>query len=129
MTTRKVYEELASLIQAVDNCVKSNNIEWRDRHTERIEQIVKNHMPSGAGVDSGTTFDFDRSTSEKLVLQTGYHHMNENGMYNGWTGHMVTVRPSLASGFVLSISGRNRNDIKDYLGEMFDSALRDEVKK
>ena len=51
--------------------------------------------------------------------------MNENGFYDGWTDHTLTVRPSLVHGIELEISGRNRNDIKEYLHETFHSALFD----
>ena len=51
----------------------------------------------------------------------------ETGMYDGWTEHTVTVRPSLQFGFRLSISGRNRNGIKDYIAEVFGEILNTEV--
>jgi hypothetical protein len=37
--------------------------------------------------------------------------------------------PSLAFGFNLSVGGRDRNDIKEYIGEAFDGVLRCEVKE
>jgi len=53
--------------------------------------------------------------------------MNENGYYDGWTAHTVTVTPSLARAFNLRISGRNRNDIKEMMYQDFDYALRVDV--
>jgi hypothetical protein len=44
--------------------------------------------------------------------------MNEGGMYDAWTEHTIRVRPSLSSGFTLTISGRDRNEIKEYLHEL-----------
>ena len=49
--------------------------------------------------------------------------MNDVGYYDGWTSHRVTVQASLAHGFVISVSGKNRNGIKDYISEVFDAML------
>lgn len=124
----KLYRELASLVQARLNCEETGNREWFQKHEERIEELVKNYMPSGSGFDCGTKIDLDKSTLEKLVFYTDFHHMNEVGCYDGWTEHCITVRPSLAFGFTLTISGRNRNEIKDYIHQVFDCALDEEVK-
>lgn len=126
-TKRPLYRELASLVEARLNCEKSGNAEWFDRHTESIEELCRQYLPHGSGFDSGTKLDFDRSNGEKLVFTTAYHHMNEAGMYDGWTAHVVTVRSSLFHGFTLSISGRDRNEIKEYINDMFYTALTEEI--
>ena len=123
---QKVYQKTASLIVARENCAKNGNDEWFDVHSEKLDEIAKNHLPSGSGVDSGTQVDLDRSTGKKIVLHTSYHHMNDGGMYDGWTDHTITVTPSFLD-FDLKISGRNRNDIKDYLGDLFYHALMEEI--
>lgn len=125
-----VYKQLASSCQARLTCL-ANEVrtgkqhEWTNKHKDTINYIVKNFMPSGSGIDNGTKFDFDSSNGDKLVFTFGYHHMNENGYYDGWTEHTLTVRPSLQFGFTCSISGRNKNDIKDYLYETYQCALSD----
>ena len=124
----KLYRELASLVRARLNCEETGNREWFQKYEERIEELVKNYMPSGSGFDCGTKIDLDKSTPEKLVFYTDFHHMNEVGYYDGWTEHRITVRPSLAFGFTLTISGRNRNEIKDYIHQAFDCALNEEIK-
>ena len=123
----KLYRKLASLVQAHINCEISGNKEWFEKHEARIEELVKNYMPSGSGFDCGTKIDLDKSTPEKLVFYTDFHHMNEVGYYDGWTEHRITVRPSLAFGFTLTISGKNRNEIKDYIHQAFDCALNEEI--
>lgn len=86
-------------------------------------------MPSGSGIDCGTRLDIAASTPEKLVFKTAYHHMNSGGFYDGWTQHRIIVKPSLGFGLRISISGPDRNDVKDYLHECFDQALRAEVEE
>lgn len=127
MAQNKLYSVLASLIQARANCAKSGNAEWLAKHTDHAEQIVRDFLPSGSGWDNGTTLDIERSTSNRLVFTGSYHHMDESGGYDGWTDHTITVSPDLSSGFTLSISGRNRNEIKDYLSDLFHGALSEQI--
>lgn len=121
-----IAQTLASLLMAIDNCQRTGN-DYGRIHAENLETIVRNFLPSGSGWDNGTTLDRERSTPEKLVLVGAFHHMNEGGYYDGWTVHMVTVRPSLAFGLTVTVSGQNRNGIKDYLAEMFRHAVTREI--
>jgi hypothetical protein len=117
---------MASLVMARKACIDTDKAEWRERHEERLLKLVRDHLPSGGGFDAGTKIDLDKSNGDKLVFTTSFHHMDENGMYDGWTEHTVTVLPSLAFCFHLSVSGRDRNFIKEYIGQSFQSALDDE---
>ena len=121
--TKPAYQRIASALQAMVNCKRAGNDEWVARHHETIEHIVREYFPSGSGVDSGTTFDFHASKPNRLVFLTAFHHMNDGGMYDGWTEHSVVVTADLVTEFYLKITGRDRNDIKDYLGEIFSEAL------
>ena len=122
----KLYEVIASTLTARQNCIKSGNAEWLEKHTATLRDL-ESFLPSGSGVDSGSRISEDESTGDKIVIDLGYHHMNDGGMYDGWTEHRVTVRPSLAFGIVLSIGGRNRNDIKECLHEITSNALSQEM--
>ena len=119
----KVYEALARAIVARLNCIASSNAEWQERWEDKAHCIVRDYLPSGSGVDSGTKLDLDACKPERIVLQTSFHHMAGNGFYDGWTDHTVTVTPSFVGGFDVKVSGRNRNDIKDYLGELYHDCL------
>lgn len=113
-----LYSQIAKLLQARVNCQASGNAEWLGRHTAEALELVKEFAPSGSGFDSGTMLDLTASNPEKLVFHTSFHHMNENG-YTHWTEHTVTVRPSLAFGILIRVSGRNYNDIKSYIHDAF----------
>lgn len=126
LTPTPLYRELSSVLSAIDNCRKSGNNSWLDRHESTIKTLV-DFLPSGSGIDNGVTLDRDASTPEKLVFTFGFHHMNDTGMYDGWTQHTLTVKPSLQFGIDIRISGRDRNQIKDYLYEIFQNALTDTV--
>lgn len=119
----KLYIHIAHTLLAMRNCEASGNLEWFSKHREDLRAV---NLPSGSGFDNGSELD-PKSTPEKLVFTTSFHHMNENGMYDGWTDHTVTVRPSLVFGFLITVGGKNRNDIKAYVAEMFECALNSEV--
>jgi len=118
--------EIGAALQARINCEASGNKDWLDKHTERIERIVADHFPTGSGFDSGTTFNFEASQPDKLVFNTSFHHMQE-GMYDGWTDHAVTIWPSFALGIEIKISGKDRNGIKDYIADAFHTAAMAEI--
>jgi hypothetical protein len=122
-----LFRQLARSLAAMNNCRKNGNLDWIDKHERNIEELVYQFMPRGSGVDNGTKFNFEKSTPEKLVFDFGYHHMDEHGFYDGWTEHTLTVRPSLQFGVDLKISGRNRNEIKDYLHDLFHHAISIQV--
>lgn len=119
-----LFRALARALQAHATCQRTGNAEWERKHMGEAKRLVREHLPHGAGFDSGTELDDMESTSERLVFRTAFHHMNEGGFYDGWTEHKVIVRPSLAFDFTLTVGGRDRNGIKEYVVDCFDVALR-----
>ena len=123
----KLYAAMAGLILARENCERFGKHEWKGRHTERLLRLVKNYMPSGSGLDTGTEIDMDKSEANKLVFNFSFHHMDEHGGYDGWTEHYALVKPSLYCGIRVIIGGRDRNQIKEYLHEVYETALHTEI--
>jgi len=126
MTT--VINRIATLVVARQNCLASGNDEWLERHTVGLERIVREHLPSGSGFDAGTSIDKVRSRRDRIVFRTSFHHMDENGHYDGWTEHDVVVTPAF-DGFDLRVTGRDRNGIKDYIGDVFHEALSADIRE
>ena len=137
----KIYEKIAHIVAAIRNCEKSNNKVWLEKWVLQLGQLMK-QAPSGSGIDCGTKIRMEpnvtnskhsrcynhislASTGERLIFDTSYHHMDDVGYYDGWTEHTITVTGSLTSGFKLAISGRDRNDIKEYLHEVYSFWLDD----
>lgn len=110
-------QKLASTLQAYKNCIASNNTEWKAKHMDTIETMCKD-LPIGSGIDSGTQFDHENSNPAKLIFNTSFHHMDNSGGYDGWSEHKVIITPSFGS-FEMNITGKNRNDIKEYLSQVF----------
>lgn len=141
----KLYREIASTLDAYLRCAETLNEEshkpgsvhptmlelrkeWHAKHAERIYDLVREHMPRGSGVDEGVKIDLWAMTNpERLVFSLSYHHMNGHGFYDGWSDHSVIVKPSLIHEIDVRITGQNRNDIKEYLTELFTNALMKEV--
>lgn len=122
MQSQPLYRAIAAAIAARNNCIKAWNAEGVDKWENRLTNLT-DLLPQGSGFDNGTTIDLDESRSERLVLFTSFHHMDENGFYDGWTDHRITIVPSLQFDFNIRIGGRNRNDIKEHMYEVFRVAL------
>ena len=116
MNKKPLYKAIANTLQAYQKCIESDNKEWQDKHESRLEFLTYNYMPSGSGIDAGITLDMESSKEDKLIFNLSYHHMNDHGYYDGWTDHKLIVTPSLTSDFNLRITGKNRNDVKDFHG-------------
>lgn len=123
---KPLYQAIASALSTIERCkspsANSSQQSWVERHEERLDAMLK-LLPSGSGIDSGTKLLEHECKSNKLVFQADYHHMNDVGMYDGWTQHKVIITPSLEYGYVIRITGRDRNAIKNYLHDVFDNAM------
>lgn len=123
---RPLYQIIAHLLKASENCNKDGNREWAGRHHAKITELVREHMPSGSGVADGCRLALLESTPERLVFKTEFNHMDTNGYYTGCTYHVITVKPSLVHGIIITVSGRNTNDIKAYISELLYAVLKKE---
>lgn len=127
----KFFIAIASAIAAKNACEERGNFEMSREWDDYISDAIKLHAPSGSGFDRGTTLNTDASAiggrkPQRLVFDTAFHHMTEHGMYDGWTEHQVWVYPWF-DGFDIRITGRNRNDIKDYIGDVFHALSQNNV--
>lgn len=122
----KLYKLIAQAVAARINCLTNDQTDVVKNWEQTLENYEQ-HLPSGSGFDAGTQLDLARSTPDKLVLTTDYHHMNEVGYYDGWTSHTVIVTPSLQFDFTLAITGKNKNDIKEYIADTFNLILSSEI--
>lgn len=122
----QLYQRMASVVDARLRCIERGNVQWITRHGEVIEKLCE-ELPTGSGFDSGAQIDLEKSTGERLVFYTSFHHMDEVGGYDGWTDHSVIVTPSLILGISIRVTGKDRNDIKDYIGEAFEQDLTKEI--
>jgi hypothetical protein len=121
----KLYEQLAVLTKAIENCKKYNNIEWLERHEEKLARLIKENLPSGSGYDNGTTLEL--ITDNRMIFKTSFHHMSEHGFYTQWSEHKVMVSASFIGGIDVRVGGKDVNGIKHYIATDFYNVLTREV--
>lgn len=123
MQTKTLAAWISGTSDWAERAENNLNAQWGDIARSRLAQLV-DLLPSGSGIDSGTKLVSASDT--KIVLECSFHHMNDSGYYDGWTEHRITIRPTF-DGMDVSISGRNRNDIKEYLHEVYSLALSERI--
>jgi hypothetical protein len=124
MKKQTLISFISQAITAYKNCEKSGNTEWKQKWENNIARCEM-FLPSGAGIDSGTQIDIESSKDNCLVLNFSFHFMNEVGMYDGWETYKAKITPTFA-GIDVKVIGKNRNDIKEYLGDTMRDYLETE---
>lgn len=126
---RKRYRVLSSLIDARDRCEKLGNIEWFEKHNEKINDILDS-IPHGSGINFDWFFDLE---PEKFIFWNKFDCMDENGCYDIVIPFKVIVKPSLQFGIDINIKGNfsakngKYSDIADYIYQVFDFWLKEEI--
>jgi len=108
----KVYQQIASKIQAIANCEKSNNVEWFNRHTGDLSRLEKEYFPHGSGFDSIVGTIIEKSSRDKLYIFFNWHCMNDGGYYDGWLNLDLIVTPAF-HGFDLKIKWYTKSNDND----------------
>jgi len=106
---KPMYEYLAQWIDAYHRSVERGATDWVENHRATIEAAIDATAPYDL------KFDFDESNGEKLLMWMEYHHMNEQGMWDGWESYSIRVKGSLQFGTDIYIGGRDRHDVKEML--------------
>ena len=119
----KFYVEFAQAVRTYKAAGSTDMLEGAYKLLSKLSQS----LPSGSGLDRNPRLYIDQSREDRLIFQADFHHMNDVGFYDGWTNHNVIVTPSLAFGFNIRVTGRNRNDIKDHIETVFYDFLMQEV--
>jgi hypothetical protein len=122
-----LYKVIANALIARRNCREAGNHEWAERWQERLGQLDK-LLPSGSGFDNGSVVVKVESDERKIVIETSFHHMNDNGAYGCWTEHRVIVESDM-TGIRIKVTGRDHREVKDYIGELFHNALTEEIEQ
>ena len=126
MKPKTIAYEIANTMQARLNCLKSGNDQWRAKHEEHLDRIIRDWLPHGSGIDCGCKIDLDskhnRNPGRQFRIDSSFHMMNEHGFYVGWKDFSVVVRPTFG-GIDLDIVGRIPDYLGDYLGDTFYWAL------
>ncbi len=90
-----------------------------------LESLMK-YMPSGSGIDAGTILKLEESRADRLVFEIGYHHMDENGFYCGWSTRELIVTPSLINEFDMEFINEDASGA-DFSGIMQDEETGEDI--
>lgn len=94
--------------------IKQVKEDYRQPHEDLLQELLE-LLPHGSGIDTGIKLNEYETKKDKIYFDLSFHHMDENGYYDGWTDHNLIITPSLSDGYNIRITGRNRNNIKEYL--------------
>ena len=119
----KTFQKIAHIVSIINNADSQDHI---NKAKDILRHIERNILPSGSGFDAGTVILLDECKENKIVLGTDFHHINEVGYYDGWTTHKIVITPCLRFGFDMRISGRDKRNIKEYIGDVFHDVLNAE---
>jgi hypothetical protein len=121
----KLIARIYRTLQAMDNCTKDNKPGWCKNHSYYLDELEKNYLPHGSGIDSGCTIDREFK-KDCVIINVPYHNMDENGYYCGWSEFKVICKPEF-DGIYLKITGKDKYYVKDYLYSVFANCLEEEM--
>jgi len=113
----EIYQKLCECLMMRRDYLEINNSKMANKWKEQIQKIMDS-APHDSGFDNGTELSYDLGKYGGFTFTTSFHHM-DSGHYDGWTEHLVKVKPHLRFGFVLEITGRNKHNIKEHIYEVF----------
>jgi len=125
----KKYQVLGAFFKSYLNGVKLNN-EWVEVWEKNINELIET-LPHGSGVDGETKFNYEESKNDKLIINSAYHFMDDNGFYDGWTDIQIILKPDW-SRVDLNVKGifpKKYSDIRNYLEELFMESFEENYTK
>jgi len=120
----KLISRIYRTLQAENNCKIANNSEWQKNHSYHLDELEK-LLPSGSGIDSGCKIDRTFKNNQVKIF-CDFHNMDENGYYCGWSRFIVVCKPEF-DGIDIKITGKDKYFVKDYLYDLFDTVLNEEI--
>lgn len=114
----KVYTKLAHAIRGCDTPDK----DIARSSLDEVADIVKRCLPHGSGFDCGCSVPIERKWKNRIIINTDYHYMNDDGYYDGWYRFRIVVTPGF-SGIDVKVHGRDRDGLKEYVGDTIYDAL------
>lgn len=110
----KLYQKIARVVSLENTALKAKEL-----------ASLNELLPKGNGIEAGCAILL-KSTRNKIVIDTAYNHPNGSYVATRWTNHQVVVTPAFEGEINIRITGKNENDIKDFLFDVFREALMKE---
>ena len=83
--------------------------------------MLQKLLPIGNGIEKECVILL-KSTEKRIVIDTAYWHYETSR----WTDHQIVITPSFEGEINIRVTGKNVDNIKEYLHEVFREALMKE---
>ena len=90
--------------------------------------MLQKLLPIGNGIEKECVISL-KSTKKRIVIDTAYWHPNDNYETGLWTDHQVVITPSFEGEINIRVTGKNVDNIKEYINEVFRKALMKEYEE
>lgn len=120
----KVYQKIHTLVASIKRCEMNDRQEWLARYRSDLSTLLKERLPSGGGFDNGS--DLLLCDDKKMIFQTAFHRMDDNGFYSGWSYFKITVVPSF-DGIDIKVTTRDDRSLIDFVFESFYISLTENI--
>lgn len=98
----------------------------KDARMERIRfDMLEKLLPIGNGIEKECEISL-KSTKKRIVIDTAYRHPNDSYETSRLTNHQIIITPSFEEEINIRVTGKNVDNIKEYLHEVFREALMKE---
>jgi len=112
----KLYQKIARVLSQKDIILQGEQL-----------TLLQELLPNGNGMRRQINcMILLESTKKRIVIGTAYWHPNDNYETSRWTEHKVVITPSFEGEINIRITGKNENNVKDYLYDIFREALMKE---
>jgi hypothetical protein len=117
----KLYQKIARV---------ASQKNWAKRTKELA--LLKELLPNGDGIRRQLDCEILlKSTEKRIVIGTTYWHPNDSYETSRGTGqgtvHQIIIKPSFEGEIAIRVTGKNVNNVKEYLHDTFREALMSEV--
>ena len=108
----KLYQKIAIVVSQKNTLKKAKEL-----------SLLQELLPIGEGIETGSVILL-KSTKKRIAIETIYWHPNYS---DEWSKHQVIITPSFEDEINIRITGKNENNIKEYLHNVFREALMSEI--
>ena len=111
------------LYQKIARVASQKNSPQKEKELTLLQEL----LPNGNGIRRQLKCVISlKSTKERIVIDTSYCHSNYSDERSRWTEHQVVITPSFEGEIGIRIAGKNVNNLKKYLDDVFREALMKE---
>lgn len=109
------------LYQKIARVASQKNTPKKGKELALLQEL----LPIGNGIEKECVILL-KSTEKRIVIDTAYWHPNDSYETSRWTDHQIVITPSFEGEINIRITGKNENNVKDYLHHIFHEALMKE---